>query len=189
VPRPSLPSSSGPGRRPLTAKTGVRVPLGAPETSGIIGFSAGLRLGYPGGLSGRLARLNEGGTLFMASRARVSRRMKDSPALMRGLGTGMPHPVRFRKGTRTTAPQVRGRSTRPQGQYADRARLLRGLCRRRALEGRDRAHRQFRPNRRSAKEPIRSDCNSYGRRLKTSTALRPASSSADEGRSSLNDSD
>jgi hypothetical protein len=85
VPRPSLPSSSGPGRRPLTAKTGVRVPLGAPETSGIIGFSAGLRLGYPGGLSGRLARLNEGGTLFMASRARVSRRMKDSPALMRGL--------------------------------------------------------------------------------------------------------
>jgi hypothetical protein len=28
--RASLPSSSGPGRRPLTAKTGVRVPLGAP---------------------------------------------------------------------------------------------------------------------------------------------------------------
>jgi hypothetical protein len=53
--------------------------LGAPETSGIIGFSARIRLGYPGGLSGRLAQLNEGGTLFTASRARVSRRMTDSP--------------------------------------------------------------------------------------------------------------
>ena len=49
--------------------------------------------------------------------------------------------------------QVRGRSARRQGQYADRARLLGGPCRRRAL--RDRAHRQRHPIRRPAKEPIR----------------------------------
>jgi hypothetical protein len=35
---PSLPSSSGLGRRPLTAKTGVRVPLGAPKTNGLNGL-------------------------------------------------------------------------------------------------------------------------------------------------------
>ena len=51
--------------------------------------------------------------------------------------------------------QVRGRSARPQGQYAGRARLPRGPCRRRALQGRDRAHRQRNPIRRPAKEPIR----------------------------------
>jgi transposase len=44
---------------------------------------------------------------------------------------------------------------RRQGQYADRARLLGGPCRRRALQDRDRAHRQRRPIRRPAKEPIR----------------------------------
>ena len=51
--------------------------------------------------------------------------------------------------------QVRGRSARRQGQYADRARLLGGPCRRRALQDRDRAHRQRHPIRRPAKEPIR----------------------------------
>src|SRR4051812_35515439 len=30
-----LPSSSGPGRRPLTAKTGVRVPQGAPKSQSL----------------------------------------------------------------------------------------------------------------------------------------------------------
>src|ERR1700728_3444005 len=53
--------------------------------------------------------------------------------------------------------QVRSRSARPQGQYAGRARLPRGPCRRRALQGRDRAHRQRNPIRRPAKEPIRSN--------------------------------
>ena len=53
--------------------------------------------------------------------------------------------------------QVRGRPVRRQGQYADRARLPGGPCRRRALKDRDRAHRQWHPVRRPAEEPIRSD--------------------------------
>jgi hypothetical protein len=91
--------------------------LGAPKTSAIIGFLAGIRFGYPGGLSGRLAALNQGCHLVHGvarlSLAGRTPRYKAQPVSSRH-GPARPHNLFICstcQGRRVTQHNVNGRGT------------------------------------------------------------------------------
>ncbi len=137
--RPGPPSSSGPGRRPLTAETGVRFPLGVPKRPGIFPPQQSAAASAAGKVvrppeSPRALRLlgwadqaphDRGKASFGDPRARPVRRPSHGAASMRPSGRAMRDGARRGAASPATAP---GRdSLRHAARHSGRAQGARAM--------------------------------------------------------------